>query len=234
MSTFLELCQMAARESGTISGVQPATTVDQSGRLAKVCHWVNQAWNRIQLHREHWSWMRKEFSAPTIAGIATYTPAGWSINDLARWLVDQNSSGYLPVTLYKTATGVVDEGEIHQIPYEEWRSKYGRGSQTNNRPIEYSIAPDNSFLLGPIPDDIYTVRGEYFRSPQVFAADADIPEGLPSHFHDIIAWRAVLLLAEHDEAVTQIATAASNYQSLLSTLERDTLPKVSLGVTALA
>lgn len=234
MSTYLELCQMAARESGTVSGVQPSSTVNQTGRLAKICSWVNQAWNRIQMHREHWSWMRSEFTGETIAGVSAYTAAAWGLTNVARWMVDQDSSGYLPVTIYKTATGVSDEGEIRFIDYNTWRSRYGRGAQSNNRPIEYSISPANEFLLGPIPDDVYTVNGEFFRTSQQFSADADTPLGLPERFHDIIAWRAVLLLAEHDEGVTQIATAASNYKNLLDSLERDTLPKPGLGATALA
>lgn len=234
MATFLEICQDTARESGTISGVSPSTTTGQSGRLAKVVNWVAEAWLRIQNHRDDWLWMRGEFSKPTIAGTSAYTGASWSITDLARFVVDQDSIGYFPVTLYKTATGVADEGPISYIPYPTYRSRYGRGAQTNNRPVEYSIGPAGQFLLGPIPDDDYTVRGEYFKTPQRFAADSDVPTGLPARFHEIITWRALMLLAEHDEAITSITTAANNYSEILNQLENDQLPRITLGGGPLA
>lgn len=234
MATFLELCQKTARESGTVSGVSPSTTVSQRDRLAKIVSWVAEAWLRIQNHRDDWLWMRGEFSKITIAGTNAYTGASWNLTDLARFVVDQDAVGYLPVTLYKTATGVADEGPIVYIPYPAYRTRYGRGAQTNNRPVEYSIGPSGEFLLGPIPNDDYTVRGEYFRTPQRFAADADVPTGLPARFHEVIAWRALMLLAEHDEAITSITTAAGNYSEILRQLERDQLPVVTLGGGPLA
>lgn len=232
--TFLELCQMAARESGTVSGVSPSTTVSQSGRLAKIVSWVDQAWLRIQNHRDDWLWMRGEFSAETIAGTGAYTAASWSLTDHARFVVDKDAIGYLPTTLYLTSSGVADEGAISHIDYPTFRSRYLRGAQTDNRPIEYTISPAGQFLLGPVPDDLYTVRGEYFKTPQRFAEDDDEPRGLPSRFHDIIAWRAVMLLAEHDEAVTGVVTSAGNYSEILRQLTRDQLPDITLGGGPLA
>ena len=234
MATFLDLCRKMARDSGTISGIQPVSTVGQTGRLLKVVEWVREAWVRIQNDRENWRWMRTEFAADTIPGVAAYSPAAWNIPNLSAWMQDQTAIGYLPTTLYRAADGVADEGEILFVPYERWRARDGRGSQAQNRPTEYSIGPAGEFLLGAIPDDTYTVRGEYYRAPQVFALDADTPVGLPLRFHEIISWRALMLLAEHDEAPAGLATATMNYMDLLRQLERDQLPKPTIGGGPLA
>ena len=86
------------------------------------------------------------------------------------------------------------------IPVRSRRTRWGRGSQTNNYPSEYAISPDGQFSLGPIPDDIYRVSGEYRQAAVVLAVDADIP-GLPTAFEQIIVWQAIMLLAEFDEAI---------------------------------
>jgi len=76
--------------------------------------------------------------------------------------------------------------------------------------------------FGSRPDDDYTVRGEYWKLPQTLAANGDIPE-CPAQYHDIIVWRALQIMAEHDEAPSAIATANYNYKELLGDLERTQL-----------
>ena len=228
MSTFLELSQDLSRESGTVSGTNPAAVAGQTGRLLKITEWTAQAWVEIQNLRADWRWMQKTFSGDTSSGVSQYTPAAWSITDLRDWLRDDRVSGYQPHTIYLTATGVSDEGALREISWQQWRTRWGRGSQTNNYPSEYAISPDGKFSLGPIPDAAYTVSGEYRQAAVVLAADADIP-GCPAAFHAIIVWRALMMLAEFDEAVDQRTAAAIKYDGLLQSLSRDQLPVVSLG-----
>jgi hypothetical protein len=233
MSTFVQLCQDVARESGTVSGVVPQTVTGQTGRLAKFVYWTREAWVRIQNLHTGWHFLRKTFSADTIVGQGVYTPASWSINDHAGWIVDNYENGYFPTTIYEKAVGVSDEGPILHIDWEMWRTRYGRGSQTNNRPTEYAVSPAQELVFGAIPDKIYTVRGEYIRSPQVLAANGDTPI-MPARFHQIVVWRALLLLQENDEAELRIAAARVNYDELLYDLLRDQLPRVRIGADPLA
>lgn len=228
MSTFLQLAQDVARESGTISGTNPTAVASQTGRLLKIVEWVAQAWTEIQNLHADWRWMQKTFSGDTSSGTGQYTPASWSVTDLRDWLRDDRVTGYQPHTIYLTADGVADEGALLEITWQQWRTKYGRGSQTNNYPAEYAISPAGEFSLGPIPDDIYTVQGEYRQAAVVLAVDGDIP-GAPAAFHGIIVWRALMLLAEFDEAVDQRTAAAIKYNALLEDLQRNQLPIVSLG-----
>ncbi len=228
MSTFLELSQDLARESGTVSGANPTAVASQAGRLLKIVEWTAQAWVEIQNLHADWRWMQKTFSGDTAASSAQYTPASWSITDLRDWLRDDKVTIYRPHTIFLTATGVSDEGALREISWQQWRTRWGRGTQTNNNPAEYAISPAGEFSLGPIPDDIYTVQGEYRQSAVVLAADGDIP-GCPAAFHAIIVWRALMMLAEFDEAVDQRPAAAIKYNGLLESLQRNQLPEVSLG-----
>jgi hypothetical protein len=230
---FLALCQMVARESGTISGTLPTSVVNQTGRLAKIVGWTASAWQKIQTDRNAWLWMRQEFTGDTIAGTTRYTPAAWNIDDLARWIIDQVDAGEYPVSLYLTATGVADEGVITYLPWPEWKARYGRGAQDANRPTHYTVTPANELALGPVPNDVYTVRGEYMQLPQTLSANDDVPN-LPAQYHEAIAYRALMLLAGHDEAPTTYAEAKSNYDRLMAEVERDFLPQWSIGGGPLA
>ena len=228
MSSYLQLCQDVARESGTVSGTNPTAVASQTGRLLKIVEWTAQAYVLIQNLHADWRWMQKTFSGTTSDGAGQYTPASWSIDDHRDWLRDDRVTGYQPHTIYLTATGVSGEGTLREISWQQWRTSYGRGSQTNNYPSEYAISPAGEFSLGPIPDDDYTVSGEYRQAAVVLAADADTP-AMPAAFHDIIVWQAIMLLAEFDEAVEQRAAAILKRNALLEDLQRDQLPTVSLG-----
>ncbi len=229
MATFLDLCQSVARDSGTVSGAQPVSVSGQSGRLAKIVQFTAEAWTDIQNSRSAWAWMRKEFAGVTIAGTAEYTPAAWNIVDLAAWIVEGGS-----VTLYDQAVGPADEHEITPINWDRYRRMYGRGAQIAQRPAACAVKPSNgALLLGPAPDGVYVVRGEYRAAPQVLTSNADVP-AIPLRFHDAIKWRALQLLAEHDEAPTAIATAAANFRRVLGELERDQLPQITIAGGPLA
>lgn len=232
MATFLQLCQDVARESGTISGPGlPMSVTGQSGRLLKVVMWTAEAWRQIQNARDNWRWMRREFEGATTAGAARYTPASWNLDDFASWVRDQRD--YLPVSIYRQSAGVSDEGTIREVPWETWRAAYGRGAQTENRPTCYAISPSGEFCLGAIPNDAYVVRGEYYKAAQTLAADGDVPE-CPARFHNIIVWKAVLLLSEHDEAAFNVGTSRVKFLEYMEALERDQLPRVRIGGGPLA
>ena len=199
MSTYLELSQALARESGTISGTNPTAVASQTGRLLKIVNWIDQANVAIQNLHADWRWMQKTFSGDTSSGSGQYTPASWSITDLRDWLRDNRVTGYQPHTIYLTTDGVAGEGALLEITWQQWRTTYGRGSQTNNFPSQYAISPAGEFSLGPIPDDTYTINGEYRQAAVRLTADGDIP-AMPAAFHEIIVWRALMMLAEFDEA----------------------------------
>lgn len=192
---YLQLCQDVVRESGTVSGdTTPTTTTGQSGRLLKVVNWVAKAWQEIQNLHDDWLWMRAEFTGAITVGTVRYTDTLFALTRWNRWITDNHT-----VTLYKTSLGVSDEGEITYIDWATWRIRYGRGTQTPGRPIAYTVSPLGELCIGPTPDVAYVIRGEYQKSAQTLAANADIPELPDTTLHTVIVWKALLLLAQFDE-----------------------------------
>ena len=228
MSTFLQLCQNVARESGTITGTQPAAVTGQTGRLAKVINMVAQAWIDIQNVHDNWLWMRTEFDDTAITqSTGQYTADSWSLSDVGEWITTPKS-----VWIHLTSGGVGNESELKWIEWDLYRQKYLKGTQTENRPIEFSISPAQEFCFGPVPDATYAVSGEYYATPQALAANGDVPN-CPARFHNLIVWKAMLLLHEHDEAVIRIAEAMRHYPTELSVLGRSQLPKMFIGEGAI-
>ena len=170
--------------------------------------------------------MRKGFSNVLSVDQFKYTAASFSLTDFSRWVTDPMS-----VTMYLTATGVSDEGELNFISWERWRLKYGRGSQTANRPIEYTITPALEFAVGPKPDLVYTVLGEHYQGNQRLASDDDTPN-CPARFHDVITWKALKKLKFTDEDQDGIRYAEDMLQPLRFALERDQLPKMEIAASA--
>ena len=228
MSTYLQLCQTVARDSGTISSLtDPATVLNQTGRLLRIVNWVNDAWNEIQTEREDWRWMFGTFSGSTIANTANYTSATLGIAErFGQWrgLYEHTDEQW---TCYKTSEGQSKEYGLRYVPYERFYPAYLTGTHDPGYPQHFTVAPDDSIYLGPTPDDVYTVRGHYQKSPQVLSADGDIPE-LPGLFHDVIKWKALILLGIFDEAFNQIPGWERKYDKLFSQLANEQVPRFEM------
>lgn len=228
MASFLELVQDLARDTGTLAGgVSLSTVATVSGRAEKLVSWTNKAWRNIQNERRDWLWMRDEFSGALSIGAGRYTAASFTIDDrFSEWMED--SDFFRPITIYDPLIGVADEGELSQIDFAQWVNKYDRGSQDNNRPVEWAISPTLELCFGPIPDAEYVVRGHYQKSPQTLVANLDVPE-MPVKFHDLIVWEAGRLLNIADGAPTETAADAFEALRLRNQLEREQLPPIRIG-----
>lgn len=224
MATFLELCSDLARESGAV-GPAPAAVTGQTGRQLKAVEWIKHAWILIQNSKANWSFMRGEWSGPVVLNVMTYSSVDFSITRFGEWIGDYGT--YRPVTLYDPAIGKADEGAISQISWERWKLSYDRGTHTANRPHEYCLAPDGTIRFGVKPNKTYTARGEYRKTAQVLAANLDVPD-MPSRFHSIIVWRAIMLMADSDEAVEALTLARAKHTEMYGQMCRDLLPSFNV------
>lgn len=224
MATFLQLVQAVGSDSGSASGTL-ATVTGATGRWATIVRFVSQAWENIQKDRNDWTFRRKAFSSSLAAGTATYAASAFSITDFGGWLRERD--GFEPITIYDPALGQGDETQVCQIKHDQYLMSYDRGSHDQNRPLHVARTPDRGLSFGPTPDKVYTVRGWYKREVQVLADDADVPY-IDDEFHDVIKWRAMVMLAEYDEAAFPIGTAVSNYRNLYGTFLHEYLPEVEL------
>ncbi|MEM8991901.1 MAG: hypothetical protein AAGD08_15975 [Pseudomonadota bacterium] len=231
MSTFLEICQRAAGESGAFNTgyTLPTTVVNQTGHEGQLVQWVKDAWRDIQVHRSRWEWMRDEFSANLVSSTQRYSGADLGLTRHAAWIVCPDSANDSGVTIYGQAEGVSDERQLSWMTWNEFRRRLLRGaaSTTTGYPAYFTIDPARRLVLYPIPDRVFVVQGEYVKTPQVLALDADVPE-MPERFHDLIWMKALLRSASDEEALSQYPIWRNDYKVLLNELERDELPEVSV------
>lgn len=222
MATFLELVNTVGRESGTIDSTQALTTfTDASPRHRKIMGWVAEAWVQIQNARRDFNWRRSTFSHALTINQTTYTPAQLGVTDFARWLRPREE--FQPISLYDPADGQGNEMALRSMDYFEWYKCYGRGAHSANRPVVYAEDKGGVLLFGPKPDKAYIARGFYLRSPQQLIDDDDEPIA-PEEFHNVIIYKALLLLAEHDEAQFPLATANMRFSEAYGALVRETTP----------
>jgi len=225
---YLELCQRARQEAG-ISGAGPTTVIDQTGVLLRVVDWVADAWIEVQNKRPNWLFMWEEFTFNTAAATRDYLAADVSITDLAFW---DTGSFYI----YETALGTLDQNPLPHSPYRYWRPLHRNrmDQRADDRPQLFTILPNNKVRMEPEPDDIYTIDGEYKRTNQLFAADADVPTNLPDDFHMIIVWQALKYYGFYENAPEVLDEAETNFDNLLFRLEAVQLPNMSEDYAGLA
>lgn len=208
---FLALCQRAATECGVASGsaIQTAlpTTVGVTGSLSRIVNWINDAWTDIQMDHDDWDWMRSSgllgagASFQTVAGQASYPlgtgagTVGVGVESFGKW--DRET-----FRCYPTASGFQGETDIDDIPFDAWRNSYMFGAMrlVQTRPIVAAVGPDQSLCLGPPPNGLYTVTADYFVAPTEMVADTDVPVGLPTRFHMLVVYRAMMKYAGYESA----------------------------------
>lgn len=225
MSTFLELVQDTARQSGTLAGGVTLSSVSGvTGRADKLVYWVKRAWEDIQNQRD-WDFLKSSFEGSLSAGTECYTPVSFNLTRFKKWATD--TAFWQTTTIYDPAIGRTDENTLTFIPYDVWRAKYDRGTHDQSRPIEYTISPSREICFGPTPDKTYTVRGEYWKSPQVLTANGDTPES-PEHLHQIIVHRAMVLMGAGDESPLTVTLAQNEYRRLFVTMCEECLPDLGM------
>lgn len=228
MSTFLQLCQDVARESGTFPNVgDPATVASQSGRMLRLISWVKTAYEDIQRHRNDWRWLHADFSGQTISGTRTYDSAAMSISDrFSRWIF-QGEEGENLFSIYKTSEGQDTEQHLNFMNWHEFRRErmVGSAASDTGKPTHVSVNYSDELVFYPTPDAAYTVRGVYFKSPQILSVDADTPE-MPSQFHDAIRYKALILMGGFDEAGDQMPFWSAELFKLMEELIKHQTPRI--------
>lgn len=219
--TFLELCQRVVMEAG-LSGSGPESVTSQTGEMAEVVTWVQQAYTDIQNARPDWLFMREDFSFQTISGTQSYTTATIGLADFGRWVEDGMS-------IYLTSTGSAGEQYLCPLSWPAFKAHYLFGSERTQTgfPMHVSVMPDKSLALGQIPNGIYTVLGEYYKEPESLSGNSDEPL-LPAQFHMAIVWRAVMHAAVKKAAIEKYDHGKNEYRRLMNEMEFDQLLPVEL------
>jgi len=221
---FLQLAQRLRQECG-IAGTGPVTTAGQVGQSKKLVDWINSAWVEIQGMHDTWTFMRSPFSLQTAAGTGDYTPTAAGLSDHRYWHKDT-------LRCYKTAIGIADEQWLVEWEYQVFRNTYRFGLQTTQqgRPVVFAEKPmDRALMFGNVPDDIYTVTGEYQRASSELTLDASTPSIPDAGLHMVIVYKAMEYYALFESAPEVMSRAKAGGAALMPQMVRQYLPAVYLG-----
>lgn len=228
MSTYLQLCVDTQRECD-IKGSEIAAVTNQVGELARIVAWVREAWREIQNRSTHWRWMRSTFTVNTVASDDTYaytdctdSRLSLAISRFKRWII-LDDDGRSNVKIYLQSSGVGTERWLTYLDWSSFRAIYKVGTQNNQAPAHFTIDPQDNIVLGPKPDAVYVVSGEYQMSAQVLAANADTPE-MPSDYHQLIVYRAMKKYAGFESAPDVLSRAVTEGNTVQRQLEFNQLP----------
>lgn len=214
--SLLALAQRLWRESGR-TGPGPASLATAVGPALRMFEAVQDVWRDLQTEPMNWRWMRSTTTGSLVASQQQYTPAQAGATNLAQWWPE---GGEYVAHLTEPA----DPDTTHDIefmPFEAFRERYMRGSQTAALPRYWSVATNGDLLLGPKPDAAYGLRIDYETLPDELAADEDEP-AMPARFHMLLVWRALeRRIAVADSNVERLAIGRAEAQRMHSALVTD-------------
>jgi hypothetical protein len=212
---FLQLAQRVRQEAG-ISGDGPVSVANQTGEMKRVVDWTAEAWRKIQEYRTDWRWMRDTATTTTVSGTNRYSPTGASPNfGLTRW-------GRWIVTSFYITDPSGQNRELVYMPYADFRRRFLVLAPSTAMPTHVTEAPNGDIILGPTPDAVYPLVGDYYKSIQELTQDSDTPE-MPAAHHAAIIYRALMMYARYEAAAEIYQDASNNFEEEMSRLERDQL-----------
>jgi hypothetical protein len=173
--------------------------------------------------------MRKSFSLQTVALDDTYAFSDCIDDDTSSAI--SRFSRFLPegFKIYLTSSGVGTQGWLTYIVWDDFKQIFKIGTQNESYPSFVTFDPANNIVLGAKPDGIYTVTGDYQRSPQILSADSDVPE-MPAQFHDLIWLGALRRYAAYESAPEVWGEAKAQYSELMRHLDANQLPEPRFAV----
>jgi hypothetical protein len=178
-----------------LAGAAPSTVAGQVGRAADLVRWAIEAYNDIQRDRDgKWKWLKGDWYLDTVAATASYaytavndTDAAVAISRFRAWDLDEREKPLI----YLSADGQSTQRELEVWDFRDFRYRYIRATHTAAYPGMIAAKANDKLFLGPTPDAVYRVTGNYWKNIQELAVDADIPE-MPADFHMAIVYRALI------------------------------------------
>jgi len=222
---YLQITQRTCQEAG-LSGTVPTAVTNQTGELKRFVNWAEEAYTDIQNMNPFWRWMRVTFTLNTVASDDTYaygdctdSLTSSAITRFDHWMFDNCDD---PPKAYLQSSGVGGEYWLEVVPWEWFKSVYKMGTQTTGAPAHITVDPQNNIVVGPSPDAVYVITGDYHRSAQVLAADADTPE-MPTQFHKLIVYKALEKYGYFESAAEVVARAQKESALLMGQLRMNQL-----------
>lgn len=201
MADFLTLVQRLHSDVNA-SGSSPTAVTGQQGEALRLVNWILDADEFIQNLWTRWKFMRVEFSGDTAAGVPTISkPAG-----LKQWDFE---------------TFFIDGDPLDVVEYDKIKSDVLDVSQ--QIPARAIVMPDNSLKFEPVPNGIFTITADQYKSHVPMVNNTDVSD-IPSDYHMCIRGRAQMLYGNFEEAPEQQRQGSQIYGEFLGRLQDGELP----------
>lgn len=124
-----------------------------------------------------------------------------------------------------------DEMFLDEIPFDAWRDGYMLGAMRSvrTRPVVVAVGPDQSLNLGPPPNSLYTITGDYFMAASEMVDDDDVPLGLPTRFHMLIVYRTMMKYGGYESAPEVYQRGSEENGGMYAQLQAVRAPRFTWG-----
>jgi hypothetical protein len=215
----LDLAKKVAIHAG-MNASRPVTTVNVSGEEAKIVDWVNMAYRDILTMHEDWRFLYDDFSFQTTIGKTQYTPTEAGIADLKNWITDD-------VRYYRE---LPNENDLFHCGWEEFKRVYlfGSARTQEGEPAQFSIMPNRTFVIWPIPTEVFTINGWCFKKGLDMVLDTDEPI-FSEEYHWLIVWRAITYYGADYVEADRYSHGEREYRRIKGNMEYNELPAFQRG-----
>lgn len=217
--TFLQLAARLRQEVAG-NGTGPSAVTGQTGELKRIVDWIAEADEDVQREHDEWKFMVGEFTLNTVADDGSYAASDCiaPFTNLRDWKRET-------FKIYLLSAGTGNETRLWWMDYQEWYERYNTGAQTSQRPYQFAFGNDMSIKLGPKPDAVYRLSGEYQKSVTTLAAATDVPV-YPSEYHMLPVYGGMMKYGRYTGASEVFSDGERQYNKLLRRMERTQLPSI--------
>jgi hypothetical protein len=172
----------------------PSSVINATGDMKRVVNWINDAWLQIQSMHRDWSWR-------------------WVEGDILA--LSDTKSLALPGAVECVFKLSYQGRELHKTEREFLSN--------SNEVTQYAIRPDGVILFNAEIKSGDLVQYEGCRAADLMQLDESEP-WMPTKYHMIIVWKALMDYAIFDEAGELVQKAKMHYDKMEAELGRETLP----------
>ncbi len=224
------LTGLGSRGNTAKPGTVPTALTGQTDELAELVQWVLLALTNFQtMHK--WGWLIRQGTLAFLSGDSTVVPS--ATLDYRDW-IPFKQGGRRYVLRYLTADGASSTNlPVYFMEYDEFRGLRDRSPVASGAPMYFTIHPDQTWEVYPTPDANYTLKLDYLNKPKVYTTSdgatniEDHPatgRGLPTEFHEAIAWLAIRYWAESRGKLDTFQIAVRKFDELIRPVKARYLP----------
>lgn len=210
--TYLELCQDLVALLGIAGGSGPTSVTLQTGELGNVVRWVRASDQNIGNQWEDWRFLwvayLEQLPAGAIAPAPPSAPAGVRVR---RWETDG-------LKIRPVSPAGQTWQSVSFMPRPLFDEIHDPDVATQGTPQVFTILPNNTLMFDRPADQLYQVKGGFFRSPPPLVQGASVPL-IPEEYQRIIVVRAAVMYGDREDAPEIINGAEAEYLDILDKLE---------------